>query len=537
LPRSSAILRRFKTRSKSDRQIREAYSVDSLNRCDFKAVLLGTPQGILMICISVSPASRTFAKVDMLNAARQSDLIELCLDRLVKEPDVADLIAGVDKPVLVSCRRKIEGGQFEGSDEQRLAILRQAIVAGPAYIELDYESAQTIPRFGNTKRVVAYTGLRKPFSATDIEEIFSEAKHLDADVVKFTWPTPTLEAAWPLLAAVAKKNALPAVGFGLGRAGLTFSLLGRKYGSPWIYAALERGMEAFDEQATVSELDDLYQWREIDPQTRFIGIVGMGGAEDLTCQCFNRVFKRLDLNVRCLPLMSEKFDKLKSMLEALKVNAIVTSRDLGDDVIAIADELEESAELSRYADLLLNKKGRWQAWNTGWRSAIRILEQTVSNGDEDRRPLDKQNVLVIGSGSLAKSMIYGIGKRKGLVSVTSPDDNAAQELANSFNVRFVPFQNLYNTLSDVVVIADPNLRPGGGKVEFNPSYLIPRMTVCDVTRMPDDSEFIREARGRGSRIVEPALIYAHVLATRIKSITGKEVPASEFEPLIQARQT
>ena len=371
-----------------------------------------------MFCISVTPASRTFAKVDMLNAARQCDLIELCLDRLVKEPDVADLISGVDKPVLVSCRRKNEGGQFEGSDEQRLAILRQAIVANPAYIELDYESAQTIPRFGNTKRVVAYTSLRKPFNATDIEEIFTEAKQLDADIVKFTWPTPTLEAAWPLLAAVAKKNALPAVGFGLGRAGLTFSLLGRKYGSPWIYAALERGMEAFDEQATVNDLDDFFQWREIDPNTHFIGVVGMGGSEDLTCQCFNRVFKRLNLNVRCLPLMSEKFDKLKSMLEALKVNAIVTSRDLGDDVIAIADDLEESAKLSQYADLLLNKKEKWQAWNTGWRSAIRILEQTIADGGENRRPLDKQNVLIIGSGSLAKSMIYGIGKRKGLVSVT-----------------------------------------------------------------------------------------------------------------------
>ncbi|MHC4876371.1 MAG: type I 3-dehydroquinate dehydratase [Planctomycetota bacterium] len=489
-----------------------------------------------MICISVTPASRTFAKVDMLNAARQGDLIELCLDRLVKEPDVADLISGVDKPVLVSCRRKAEGGQFEGSDEQRLGLLRQAIVAGPAYIELDYESAQTIPRFGNTKRVLAYTSLRRPFNSTDIDEIFTEAKQLDADIVKFTWPTPTLETTWPLLSAVAQDHALPAVGFGLGRAGMTFSLLGRKYGSPWIYAALEQGMEAFEEQSTVSELDDFYNWRDIDTNTHFIGVVGMGGSEHITCCCFNQVFKHLQLNVRCLPLMSEKFDKLKSMLDALKINAIVTSRDLGDDVIGIAEDLEESAQLSKYADLLLKKKGKWQAWNSGWRSAVRLLEKTISNGSDDRRPLDKQNVLVIGSGSLAKSMIYGIAKRKGLVSVTSPDDKQSQEVAEEFNVRCVPFQNLYNTLADIVVIADPNLRPGGGKVDFNPSYLIPRMTVCDVTHMPADSEFIREARGRECRVVEPQAIYTDILATQVKSITGKEVPASEFDAIIQVAQ-
>ena len=262
-----------------------------------------------MICISVTPASRTFAKVDILNAARQCDVVELCLDRLVKEPDVGDLIADCDKPIMVSCRRKRDGGQFEGTDEQRLGILRQAIVASPAYIELDYEAAQSIPRFGDTKRVIAYTSMKDAYSKEDIEEIFTEAKQLNGDIVKFTWPTPTLEAAWPLLAAVAKKREMQAVGLGLGKAGVTFSLLGRKYGSPWIYAALEKGMEAFDDQTTLLELDEVYGWREIDKTTMFIGVVGMGGSEIVTTQCFNRVFRRLKLNAPQPPADESRFWK------------------------------------------------------------------------------------------------------------------------------------------------------------------------------------------------------------------------------------
>ncbi len=485
-----------------------------------------------MICISVTPVSRTFAKVDILNAARQCDVVELCLDRLVKEPDVGDLISGCDKPIMVSCRRKRDGGQFEGTDEQRLAILRQAIVASPAYIELDYEAAQSIPRFGQTKRVIAYTSLKDAYSKEDIEEIFTEAKQLNGDIVKFTWPTPTLEAAWPLLAAVAKKRELPAVGLGLGKAGVTFSLLGRKYGSPWIYAALEKGMEAFDEQTTLQELDEIYGWREIDKATMFIGVVGMGGSEIVTTQCFNSVFRRLGLNARSLPLMSREFGRLKSMLDSLKINAIVTSRHIGDQMVALGDELEESARISQYSDLLLKKKDGWQAWNAGWRSAVRMIEQTVSGSGNDKRPLDKQNVLVVGSGSFARSMIYGIGK--GLVSVTAPDDKEAQNVATQFDVRFVPFQHLYNTLADVIVFAEPGLPVGSSKTEFNPSYLAPRMTVCDATEMPFDSVFTAEARSRGAKVVEPKLIYADLLSAQIKSITGKEVPASEFTEIIDA---
>ncbi len=481
-----------------------------------------------MICISVTPISRTFAKVDMLNAAGQCDIIELCLDRLVKEPDVKDMLEGISKPVLVSCRKKEEGGQFEGTDEQRLMLMRQAIVAGPAYIELDYLTAQNIPRFGKTKRVINYTSLNKPLTASDIEEIFTEAKTLNGDIVKFTWPTPTLEAAWPLLAAVAKKHDLPAVGLGLGRAGVTFSLLARKYGSPWIYAALEKGMEAYDEQVTVGELDDIYRWREIDSHTAFVGVVGMGASEVVTSRCFNTFFKAQGLNVRCLPLMTQKIDKLKSMLDSLKVNAIVTSCDLGDDMLALADEQEESAKAGEYADLLLRKSGNWMAYNSIWRSTVKVMERTISGESDDKRPLDKQNILVIGSGSLAKSMIYGISKRKGLVSVTSPNDKQAQAVATQFQVRCVPYANLYNTLADVVVIADPELKIGGNKAEFNPSYLMPRMTVCDVTELPADGAFVKEARGRGCRIIEPQEIYLDQLATFLKSITGKEAAASDF---------
>ena len=118
--------------------------------------------------------------------------------------------------------------------------------------------------------------------------------------------------------------------------------------------------------------------------------------------------------------------------------------------------------------------------------------------------------------------------------MTAPDDKAASALAEKFDVRFVPFGNIYNTLSDVVVIADPQLEVGGGKTEFNPSYLIPRMTVCDVTEMPFDSIYVKQARERGAKVVEPKAIYMNQMSALVKSITGKTVESSEFESVVDA---
>lgn len=481
-----------------------------------------------MICITVSPESRTLAKVDLLNAAARCDLVELGLDHLIKEPNVAELMEDIPKPMLISCRGKEQGGAWEGTEAERVTLLRQAIVAGPAYIELDLEIAKSIPRFGRTKRVISYTSLDRPLS-TNIDAIFEQAKKLNADVVKFTWPTPTLEAAWPLLSAVSKKREIPVVGMGLGRTGLTFSLLGRKYGSPWIYAALEKGMEAFPGQATVFEMDETYGWRSINAQTRFLAVSGLGDSETPTVRTMNKMFDRAQLNMRCLPVATERFEKFKQMLDALKVNVLVAAGQTAREMLPLAEKMEEVTQMSQHGDLLLKQNDTWTAYNSLWRSAVKALESfLVKAGSTDARPLDRRNVLVIGSGGAAKSMVYGISKRKGLVSITSANDKEAQAIAAELNVRFVPYQNLYNTLADVVLFADPNLAIGTKKEDFNPSYLRPSMVALDVTMLTSDSPIIAEARSRGAKVVSPIDVYADQLATQFKSATGQEIPAAEF---------
>ena len=121
-------------------------------------------------------------------------------------------------------------------------------------------------------------------------------------MVKFAWPTPTLDDAWPLLKAVGGKRTLPIVGMGLGPAELTFSLLSRKYGSPWIYAALEPSMRAHPGQATVHDLDEIYHWRDIDRSTTFLAIAGFGESQTMTTRIYNTAFRILGMNVRCLPI-------------------------------------------------------------------------------------------------------------------------------------------------------------------------------------------------------------------------------------------
>jgi 3-dehydroquinate dehydratase/shikimate dehydrogenase len=275
------------------------------------------------------------------------------------------------------------------------------------------------------------------------------------------------------------------------------------------------------------------------------------------------------MNVRCLPIEIGKFDKLAQMLDVLKINAIFTSRHLGEHILPLAANKEEAASAGRNADLLLKTADGWNAYNNLWRSAVRMLEKTLGKTRGEDRPLAGRKVLVFGTGRLAQTLVYGLLQRKGNVSVTGLTDdaqtlvygllqrkgnvsvtgltdddddaivfcagcgaaqdaaiNGAKQLADQFGVQYIPFSELQDApAADVLVFADPALEMGYAETELNPSYLRAGMTVLDVRRMPESSDFIVEARLRGCKVVEPAEIYADQISGQFKAITGENLPS------------
>lgn len=477
-----------------------------------------------MICISVTPESRSLAKVDLLNASRYADLIELCLDRLLKAPDVGEMTADLNLPIIVSCRREADGGQFSDSDETRIALLKQAIISGPDYVELDLKTAKEIPRFGETKRVISITSLNQPID--NIDQMFEEAWKAKPDVVKFTWLTQTFDDAYPLLKAVVNKRELPVVGMGIGRCGITFSLLGRKYGSPWLYAALEKGMEAFPGQTTAFDLDEIYDFRNINAKTRFLGLVGYDETQPIIAKILNRSFESAGSSFRCLPFHVRSLDRIRKRLEILKIPGMFVNPALALNLHEFPEKEEDAVRKAKAADLLFYKKDTWHGYNLLWRVMVKAVESVL---EEKGKEFKQQNVLVFGTNPLARSMIYGLQRRECVVSVTSPDEKAARSIAQSMGVRQIPFMNLYDTLTDIAVIADASLQSGPGRSELNPAFFRDEMIIADFSRLPLETNFSLEAAERGCRVINPKELGYHYLSALFKAVTGKELDRTGYD--------
>jgi 3-dehydroquinate dehydratase/shikimate dehydrogenase len=496
-----------------------------------------------MLCVPVSSESRTLVKADLLNASRAGDLVELCLDQFARKPTVDELIASIRKPVIVSCRRRKDGGRWPHSEEERLELLQEALAAGPAVIELELDVAAKFPKSSKTKRLIA---INSPFRAlSDLPGLLEKAANVGADYVKLVWPGVLLDSMAPVLEEMLKPPRPPIVGIPIGHAARSFAVLARKCGAPWVYAALERGMESHEGMPIVRDLDDTYRIRAVDHDTKLVGIIGFGVVRDRTVQVFNAACQDLALNLRCIPLEIGPVEGLEETLDTLHISAVMVTPNLGDYLFPLVEHPEPAVALGQHVDLLLRKRDGWHGFNVLWRSALKMLERTLRRQGPVPQSLEDTQNLVLGAGRLARSILFGLKQLKGSAMLASPQlvdevsfcphcgealtaSDPTVDVAKSIEARYVPFAEISATRPDVLIVTEPGISLGFGPTALNPLFLQPEMTVLDISHFEAESDLLVEARDRGCVAVRPSYVLAEHLATQFKAIVQQDLPDACF---------
>jgi 3-dehydroquinate dehydratase/shikimate dehydrogenase len=477
-----------------------------------------------MICISIGQESRRFALVDMMNAARQCDLLEIHLDRFLKALDLGELLAAKPKPVIVTCRRARDGGDWQGSEDERLALLRQCIVAQADYVEIELDAADQVRRFPPSKRVISYTNLEE--TPADIADIYADMQTKSPDIIKLVTKASTPEEAWPLVQILARSQ-VPTVVVGLGKPGIMLTVLGRKIGAPWAYAALERGMEVYPGQTTVHELETVYHYRAIDRHTRLIGVTGFSERETVTVAALNAALAHFNLPARCLPLSLGDPRLFRKLIEAAKLAGVVVDAEHHAAMLPLATQLKPEAEEAQAVDLLLHKDKHWRGYYTGAATTVAALEAALRAKHPADQPLHGRIVLIVGVTATARAVANEVKRHGGILIIASRDRAAAQHLAQAVQCRHVPFEALYTTIHDVLIVCDEEKEDYEGRATetgIRPGFLKASMTVLDLTAGWSRSALLREAEERGCNVVSPREVLLQQLAMQARRIIGKEVP-------------
>ena len=94
------------------------------------------------ICAVIGRTRHKMVQIELQEAAKRgARLIELRMDFLAKAADFKRLIANRPCPLVATVRRPQDGGDWQGSEEERLAILRQCIISKADYVEIELDAA------------------------------------------------------------------------------------------------------------------------------------------------------------------------------------------------------------------------------------------------------------------------------------------------------------------------------------------------------------------------------------------------------------
>src|SRR5262249_15238722 len=236
---------------------------------------------------------------EIQEAAKQgARLIEVRLDYLAKAPDFKRLLADKPCPLVATVRRPADGGKWSGTEEARQALLRQCIVSGFDWVDLEADVADKIPRFGKVRRIVSYHNMREV--PADLEKIHEKMCRQDADVVKLAVRATQVGDGIRVLNLM-KDAPKPTVALAMGDLGMPTRLLGARLGAPFTYAAFNKergiapGLFSFD------ELRRIYFYEQINAETKVFGVIGDPVAHSLSPLLHNHAFRHLGINAVYLP--------------------------------------------------------------------------------------------------------------------------------------------------------------------------------------------------------------------------------------------
>ncbi len=192
-----------------------------------------------MICVTVgrSRHKRMIAEHKFL-AEAGVDMVELRVDYIGRAINLSRLIENRPTPVVITARRREDGGRWMKSEEERVVLLRSAIAAGVDYIDIEADIASEIPRYGKTKRVVSYHDFDE--TPENLEELHAAMADEDADIVKIATMANRFSDNVRMVDLV--RNAkIPTIGICMGEMGMITRLLAHRLGSPFTYATFSGG--------------------------------------------------------------------------------------------------------------------------------------------------------------------------------------------------------------------------------------------------------------------------------------------------------
>ncbi len=231
-----------------------------------------------MICIPIMARTQSAALVQMERGLPLAHILELRIDQ-IRNLNLQELMTGKKCKILVTNRRRDEGGGFSGTERERVKLLKEAVALGADYVDVELKTEEALieelsvkiwNHHAHTKWIISHHDFSGTPSPRALRRRFDECEATGANIIKIVTYANTMEDNLRVLELIphARKRGLEIIAFCMGEMGRISRVMAALLGSYFSYASLEKGAESAPGQLTVQEMEVISRIVNVDGLTK-----------------------------------------------------------------------------------------------------------------------------------------------------------------------------------------------------------------------------------------------------------------------------
>ncbi|MCA9482285.1 MAG: shikimate dehydrogenase [Nitrospina sp.] len=482
-----------------------------------------------MICIPIVGPTEQQALKDLERSRDLADIVELRMD-LMPDADLKNLMQAAGKPVIVTYRNKMDGGQYRGPDEERIASIRKAIDLGAPYIDIETSTPgpllkSVLENKGQSQVILSH----HDFTRTDerIDQIYEIMCEMPADILKIITYAQDINDNLALFRLLyrARKDEKKMIGFCMGEKGEISRILTVHFGGWLTFGSLETGKESAPGQIPARILKEVYRAGAIPPEAKVFGVIGDPINKSMGYLIHNKAFQLTGLPHVYVPFLVKNVQRFFSLFEPY-IGGLSVTMPHKEEIGRYLGSISAQAKRIGAVNTVVHENGEWVGYNTDGTGALRALKE--------KGEVAGKNVVIIGAGGTAKAIGHTLKDAGAHLTLTyHRNRERGQELADQLGARLIHVDAIDKESPDILINCSPaGMTPNVNQTPCPASCLKLGMIVFDSVYNPLETRLVKEAREKGCTVIPGVELFVNQAVEQFEMWTGKTAPIDAMRQVV-----
>ena len=290
------------------------------------------------------------------------------------------------------------------------------------------------------------------------------------------------------------------------------------------YATFSEDRKMAPGQLSYKEMQEDFLYESITKDTVILGVVADPVAHSLSPRVHNACIREKKLNMLYLPFRvpKEYLEEFIQICPEMGIHGLSVTIPHKEKILKCINVLDDNVAGIRAANTVVFRDVNAYGFNTDCTAAVESLQAALKEakieGDSD---LANQQVLILGSGGVARAIAFGLMRADANVTICARDYRKAESLATELDCKSIDWTARANHKCNVLINCTPvGMHPNMDETPFDPEWFDKRVIVFDTVYNPEQTLFIKEARKAGCPTITGIDMFVRQAAKQFRLFTG-----------------